>query len=65
MQFNTNIVYIAIKVLNVSCTAAKLTVIIWLKARLQSNIGNTLQPVLMVFTHSGITLPKVTDLDEI
>jgi len=63
MQFSTNIVYIAIKVLNVSCTAAKLTVIIRLKARLQSNIGNTLQPVLMVFTRSGITLPKVTDLD--
>jgi len=34
-------------------------VIIWLEARLQLNTGNILQPVLMVFTCSGITPPKV------
>ena len=33
--------------------------IIRLEARLQPNIGNTLRPVLMLFTHSGITPPKV------
>jgi len=34
------------------------TFIIWLEARLQPNIGNTLGRVLMVFMHSGITLMK-------
>jgi len=29
------------------------------EARLPPNIRNTLLPILMVFTHSGITLPKV------
>jgi len=34
--------------------------VIWLEARLRPNIGNTLWPVLMVFTCSAITtLPKV------
>ena len=34
-------------------------IIIRLEARLQANIGNTLRPILMLFTHSGIALPKV------
>jgi len=33
--------------------------IIRLEARRQPNIGNTLRPVLMVLTRSGITPPKV------
>ena len=34
-------------------------IIIRLEATLQPNIGNTLRPVLMMFTPSGITPPKV------
>ena len=33
--------------------------ILWLEARLQPNVGNTLRPILMVFTRSGVTPPKV------
>jgi len=36
-----------------------LSLVIRLEARLQSNIGNTLRPVLMLFTRLGITPPKV------
>jgi len=36
-----------------------LPVIIWLEDRLQPNTGNTLQTILMVFTRSDITPPKV------
>jgi len=43
-----------------------MTVIIWLEARLQPNIGFTLRCVLAVFTRSAITkVPKVNRLDEI
>ena len=42
-----------------------LSVIILLRARLQPNVGFTLEHGLTVFTHSDITLPKLTDLDEI
>jgi len=34
-------------------------IIIRLEVRLQPNIGNTIRPVLMVFTRSGIAPPKV------
>jgi len=34
-------------------------IIIRLEVRLQLNTGNTLRPVLLVFTRSGITPPKV------
>jgi len=39
--------------------AIDLLLVIRLKARLQPNFGNTLRPVLTVFTRSGITPPKV------
>jgi len=38
-------------------------VFIRLEARLQPSIGNALQLVLMVFTRSGITAPKVNQFE--
>ena len=40
-------------------TTIIINIIIWFEASLQPNIGNTLWRILMVFTGSGITPPKV------
>jgi len=40
-------------------TTCQYTIFIWLEARLQSNIGFTLQGDLAVFTRSAIIPPKV------